>query len=133
MHSKDSMLSDLKRVRGLGGAAHEGTGHFWWQRLSALALIPLSVWLLVTLITQLMGLDRASTAFWFQNPFHALGTLIFVVALALHAKLGMQVIIEDYVHCEAKKLTLLIFNSAVMIVFALLSIFAIARLHFIGI
>jgi succinate dehydrogenase / fumarate reductase membrane anchor subunit len=64
---------------------------------------------------------------------HALVTLVFVVALAVHAKLGMQVIIEDYVHCEAKKLSLLIFNSAAMLLFALLSIFAIARLHFIGI
>ncbi len=132
MHSKDSMLSDMKRVRGLG-AAHAGTGHFWWQRLSALALIPLSVWLLVTLVTQLLGTDRPNAAMWFMHPFHTVAMLLFVVALAVHAKLGIQVIIEDYVHCEAKKLTLLIFNSAVMVLFALLCIVAIARLHFIGI
>lgn len=133
MLSKSSMRTDTKRVRGLG-TAHSGTGHFWLQRLSALALIPVSVWFLASIIgTFLTTSDMRDAAMWFQNPIHAGLMLIFVLALAIHAKLGIQVIIEDYVHCEAKKIALLIFNSAAMLIFALAGIFAIAHLHFIGI
>ncbi len=123
----------MKRVRGLG-AAHAGTGHFWWQRVTALALIPLSVWFLVSILQKFMlAEDRAEAALWFQNPIHAVLTLLLVVMLGLHAKLGMQVIIEDYVHCEAKKIALLLLNSAALLIFALASMTAIAHLHLIGI
>lgn len=131
-HSSNSLRTETKRVRGLG-AAHEGTGHFWLQRVSALALIPLSVWMIIQLVTVMVGADRAVSAAWFQSPAHSLGAMLLVVALAVHARLGVQVIIEDYVHSEGKKLALLVLNNAANLLFGLASLFAIVRLHFIGI
>lgn len=133
MHHHDTSLhSGTKRARGLG-SAHEGTGHFWLQRVSALALIPLSVWLMVELVGSFLGSDRATAALWFRHPLHALAMLLFVLAIALHARLGMQTIIEDYVHCEAKKIALLLVNNAAMLLFTLAGVIAIARIHLIGI
>lgn len=130
-HGKSRFRSHLKNVRGLG-AAHSGTEHFWLQRTSALALIPLSVWFMAKLMGMLVGADRAVVAEWFKDPVVAILMGVFLVALFTHARLGMQVIIEDYVHNETRKMLLLAINNGIKPLLCLACLFAIARLHFIG-
>ncbi len=132
MHNSESSLrSNTKRVRGLG-SSHHGTGHWWLQRLTAGAMIPLSVWFIIQLVTHLIGADAAAISAWLKNPLVAMALLIFVVSMFTHARLGVQVIIEDYVHCETKKIALLLFTNATVLVAGLACVFAIVRLHFIG-
>jgi len=132
MHNSESSLrSNTKRVRGLG-SSHDGTGHWWLQRLTAGAMIPLSVWFTVQLVTHLIGADATAISAWLKNPLVAMALLIFVVSMFTHARLGVQVIIEDYVHCETKKIALLLFTNATVLVAGLACVFAIVRLHFIG-
>ena len=126
------MHSPIKRVRGLG-ATHEGTGHFWLQRVSALALVPLSIWLMIALVNHLLGTDRITVASWFHHPLTSLGMVTFIVALAVHARIGIQEIITDYVHGHGAKIALILLNNTAMLIFSLASLCAIARLHFIGI
>ncbi len=110
-----TMNTPLKRVRGLG-AAREGTGHFWIQRVTAVALIPLSLLLMGTII-RLAGADHATVKAAFANPFVAVLALLTVLAAFWHLKLGAQVIVEDYVHAEGSKLaTLLAITFAIFVV-----------------
>ena len=129
--SSAELRTPIKRARGLG-SANEGTGHFWVQRVTAIALIPLTVWFMVELVSRLIGADRAGVALWLSHPLVALAMAALVVAMFWHAKLGIQVIIEDYVHHEGKKLATLLTCSALIYGFGAASLAAIARLHFIG-
>lgn len=104
-----SYRTPLSRVTGLG-SAKEGTEHFWMQRLTAVANIPLTlffVWLVVSCI----GADRADMIAKFSNPFITAATILMVLSAALHMKLGLQVVIEDYVHKEPTKLILVLLNT----------------------
>ena len=101
-----SLRTPLGRVRGLG-SAREGTAHWWAQRLTAIALVPLVLWFAVSLIV-LTGADREAVTAWLGNPAAAVLMLLLILAGFHHAQLGMQVVIEDYVHSEWLKLTLLI-------------------------
>ena len=105
-NAKGSLRSDLGRVRGLG-SAKEGVAHWWAQRITALALIPLSLWF-VACIVFLIDVDRATAIRWLGSPV-TLGLMsLFLIAVIYHAVLGLQVIIEDYIHTHAVKLTLLL-------------------------
>jgi len=128
----DGLRSSTKRVRGLG-SAHHGVGHWWLQRITALALIPLSVWFMSQLATLLMGASSGTVRYWFKSPAITIAMLLFVVALFTHARLGVQVIIEDYVHCKVKKIALLLFTNTAMLLAGLACVFSILRLHFVGI
>lgn len=132
MHTKSSLRSPLGRVRGLG-SAHAGFSHWWATRLTSLALIPLTLWFLVMLCTKLIYADRVAVADWFASPLVAIFMSSFLFALILHTKLGLQVIIEDYVHHEGRKIALLLANSLLAYGLLITSGFAIAKLHFIGI
>ena len=104
--AKDSLRSELGRVRGLG-SAKEGVHHWWGQRVSAIALIPLSLWF-VACIVFLIDVDRATAVQWLGSPV-TLGLMsLFLIALIYHAVLGLQVVIEDYIHAKAAKLILLL-------------------------
>jgi succinate dehydrogenase / fumarate reductase membrane anchor subunit len=128
MSTKAKLRTPMKAVRGLG-AAHSGTHYFWMQRLTALALIPLSVWFVTALVTHLLGASPQDMAQWLANPLVALAMAVLVFASFYHAKLGLQAVIEDYVHCEAKKIMLLLFMGACCYGLMAASLLAIIHLH----
>src|SRR5690606_7426635 len=97
-----SMRAPLARVRGLG-SAKEGVGHWWVQRVTALALIPLAIWFVGSVIA-LVGADYATVVNWLRSPVVAALLLLLILATFYHAALGLQVVIEDYVHDEPVKL-----------------------------
>jgi succinate dehydrogenase / fumarate reductase membrane anchor subunit len=103
-----SHRTPLARVEGLG-SAHSGTAHFWQQRMSAVALVPLSIWFAVSLLG-LAKADYAAALDFLRAPVNAVLMILFVVTLLYHMTLGIQVVIEDYVHSEGQKLALLMLN-----------------------
>lgn len=125
-----SMRTPMARVRGLG-AAKEGVHHWWMQRLTALALVPLVLWFVVS-VAGLAGMDHAAAAAWIGSPPVAVTLVLLIAATFWHAQLGVQVVIEDYVHNEAVKLTALIAVKFAAVVLAVASIFAVLRLAFGG-
>jgi succinate dehydrogenase / fumarate reductase, membrane anchor subunit len=101
----------LARVRGLG-SAREGVAHWWAQRVSALLLIPLLLWFVARLV-QHTGADHAAVILWLGHPV-TFGILLVLLGAAFwHAALGLQVVIEDYIHGEALKLALILLARAV--------------------
>ena len=92
-----SMRTPLGRVRGLG-SARSGTSHFWRQRLTAVANVPLVISFVVILIS-LLGRNHAAVVQILGSPPVAIIMLLFILSITYHMRLGMQVIIEDYVHC----------------------------------
>jgi succinate dehydrogenase / fumarate reductase membrane anchor subunit len=105
-----SLRSALGVVLG-HGAAGKGVGHWWAERVSALMLVPLSVWFAV----ELLGLplkDYAAVSIWIASGWNPVWLALFLLALCWHSRLGVQVVIEDYVHSPALKLTSLLGNSA---------------------
>jgi succinate dehydrogenase / fumarate reductase membrane anchor subunit len=101
-----SMQTPLAKVRGLG-SAKEGLHHWWAQRLTALALIPLSLWFVYSLVCT-TGADYATVIAWLGQPMNAVLMLLFLFALYYHAALGLQVVIEDYIDSEWQKIACLI-------------------------
>ncbi|MEI8572778.1 succinate dehydrogenase, hydrophobic membrane anchor protein [Methylomonas sp. LW13] len=77
-------------------SVHSGSGHFWYQRVTAVALVPLSIWLLV-LLNKALNAPYADTVDWLSSPFNTLAIIAWTVAVVYHAALGVQVVIEDYV------------------------------------
>jgi succinate dehydrogenase / fumarate reductase membrane anchor subunit len=123
-----SMETPLKRVRGLG-SAHSGTDHFWKQRATALAGIPLTIAFLVIVLST-VGKDFATVKATLAHPLVAILMLLFVLSSVIHMRIGMQVVIEDYVHEEGPKVLLLMFNTFFAIAVGLASAFAILKLAF---
>jgi succinate dehydrogenase / fumarate reductase membrane anchor subunit len=125
--SERSLASDLKRVRGLG-SAKSGVGHWWAQRLTALALIPLTLWFVASIIG-LAGASHAAVVDWIASPVPALLLVLLIAATFHHTQLGLQVVIEDYVHHEGAKLTMILLVKGAAIVLALASLFAVLRIY----
>jgi len=98
-----SLQTPLARVLGLG-SAREGVGHWWWQRLTAAALVPLGIWFVIAVIS-LVGAGYGEARAWVTAPLNMVLLIAFAAALLHHAQLGLQVVIEDYVHNEALKLS----------------------------
>jgi len=125
-----SLQSHLARVRGLG-SAKSGTAHWWSQRLTAIALVPLIVWFVASLIG-MAGADYYTVHAWIGSPVVA-GLLIFlVVATFYHAYLGLQVVIEDYVHNEACKIAGLLLVKATCLVLAMTGVLSVLSILFKG-
>src|ERR1041385_692554 len=118
----------LGRVLGRG-AARSGTEHFWHQRLTAVANIPLTIAAIIIMIT-LLGRNQAAVAQILGSPLVAIIMLLFVLSVTMHMRIGMQVIIEDYVHDESAKLTLIMANTFFAVAVALASAFGILKLAF---
>lgn len=102
----NTMRTPLKKVRGLG-AAKEGVQHWWIQRVTAVAMIPLLLIMVVTVL-KLAGGDHAAVAAAFKHPLLAVVALLSILAVFWHMKLGLQVVIEDYVHTEGLKMASLL-------------------------
>ena len=122
------MRTPLGRVRGYG-SARSGTGHFIEQRLTALANIPLTI-AAVLIVISLIGRNHAAVLQILGSSPVAIIMLLFILSAAYHMKIGMQVIIEDYVHEEAAKYALLIFNVFFAAVVGFSSIYALLKLSF---
>ena len=128
------MNSDLRtplaRARGLG-SAHSGVHHWWAQRLTAIALIPLVVWFAISLV-MMSGADYGAVRAWIGSPF-VMVLLILTIAIGLHhGQLGLQVVIEDYVHGDGSKLALIVAVRFIAVLFGLAAIVAILRIGFGG-
>jgi len=124
------MITPLKRVRGLG-SAHEGASHFVKQRLTAainLVLIPFAM----GLIAALAGADLSFVKATLWHPAVAIALIVLIVSTAVHMRLGMQVIIEDYVHAEGAKMLLLLANTVFAGGVAAIALFAVLKLSFGG-
>lgn len=131
MDLKPSLRTPIKRARGLG-SAHTGTHHFWLQRVSAVALIPLTVWFMIEVLTVLIDRDRAMVIAWLRSPTTALLMGGLLVALFMHARLGVQTILEDYVHAKMLKVSLLILLNFLTLGFGAAALLSVFHLHFIG-
>jgi len=124
------MRTPLKNVRGLG-SAKEGTDHFWKQRLTGAANLFLAIFLLGLLIS-LAGADHTTVKASLSRPLVALPLLLLVVSAAVHMRIGMAVIIEDYVHGEGTKIALLMLNTFFSILVGAASALAVLKLSFGG-
>ena len=122
------MRTPLGKVRGLG-SAKDGTEHFWRQRLTAFANIPLTIFF-IGLIIALNGAEYATVKAALSNPFVALLTMGAILSALYHMKLGMQVVIEDYIHTEGTKFLLVMLNALFCAALGLISVFALMKLAF---
>lgn len=123
-----SFQSDVAKVKGLGTAKH-GFGHWWMQRMSGVLLIPCGLYVLFSL-TAIPTIDALAVVSWLNSPFNAGVTLLFVLAGSYHSALGIQVVLEDYVHNHAISLTLQYMTKLLMIVLIMTSIYAISTILF---
>jgi succinate dehydrogenase / fumarate reductase, membrane anchor subunit len=128
MNYNDNMRTPLSKVRGLG-SARSGTDHFWRQRLTAMANIPLAIAFIVVVLL-LQGKDRSSALHLLANPFVTILMLMFIGSGLYHMRLGMQIIIEDYVHGEATKVLSLMANTFFTITIGVASIYALLKISF---
>lgn len=127
--SPRSMRTPLGRVRA-HGASGQGTGHFIGQRVSAIALLVLSLWFLVSVVLQMHGPGFVDSIDFLTSPLNAVGVILLIVTAFYHMRLGMQVIIEDYILKSVTKSVLLLLNTLVLIALGAGAIFAVLIVNF---
>jgi succinate dehydrogenase / fumarate reductase membrane anchor subunit len=126
MASDKSLRSPLGRARGLG-SAKDGVQHFWVQRVSAVALVPLSLWFVFS-VAQLPAASYTAVKHWIAAPSVAVAMVLFVATLFYHSMLGIQVVVEDYVASEGRKLVLLLLLKFAHVIGAAAGIFAVLKI-----
>ena len=124
------MRTQLSNVRGLG-SAKSGTGHFWMQRLTAIALIPLTLWF-VAALASMGSVGYAVAVEWVKSPITAVLLLALIAATFHHMQLGLQVIVEDYVHVEWLKIASLIVMKCGSVLLGFAAAFAVLKVAFGG-
>jgi len=123
-----SLKSPLGKVRGLG-SAKDGTHHWWAQRVTAVALVPLTLWFVYAIATN-AGADHGAMSQWLADPFNAIAMLLLVAATFHHLHLGIQVVIEDYIHEEGVKIAAMLALKLGTVVLAVAAVFAILKVAF---
>ena len=111
------------------GAAKEGVHHWWMQRVSALALVPLTLWFVIALVAH-VGVDYAAARAWLGSPVTFGLMALLIGATFYHAQLGLQVVIEDYIHHEGGKIALILLTKLASLALALSAIVALLTIAF---
>lgn len=124
------MRSHLGRARGLG-ASNDGVHHWWAQRLTGLALVPLALWFVFSVIG-MIGADHATFTAWVGRHGNPVLLILLTISMFHHAQLGLQVVIEDYVHCEKIKVISVVLIKFAAVLLGACCIFAVLRLTFGG-
>lgn len=124
--SDNDLRTPIGRARGLG-SAKSGTGHWWWQRVTSVALLLLTPWV-IGLLVSLVGADLDMVRAAIARPWNAIALAAFVATTFWHVQQGLQVVIEDYVHTRASEITLQLLNTLACAVGALASLYAIGRI-----
>ncbi len=124
------MRSTLGRARGLG-AAKSGTAHWWAERVTSVALVPLTLWFVLALY-RLAGIPAAEVAHWVANPVNATLLLALIVVTFHHMALGLQVVLEDYIHIEKTRLAAILAMKAGTYLLAIAAIVSVLKLAVIG-
>ena len=127
-HPQKRLVGPLGRARGLG-SAKSGLQHWWAQRVTAVALVPLTLWF-VWSVVHLTGADQARVHDWLSRPASAILMSLFIVATFYHLALGVQVVIEDYVHSEKAKLLGVLAVKFLAAALAVLGIIAVLKILF---
>ena len=123
-----SIRTPLAHARGLG-SARAGTHHWWMQRVTSIALVPLSIYWLCAL-KHITDTDQMAFTAWLGKPVNGIAAILFIIAAFYHAMLGLQVIIEDYVHGEGCKLASLLLNKLAFFALGAVCIFAVLYINF---
>lgn len=127
-HNNDKFAAPLKSAKGLG-SAKEGVDHWMKQKITALANIPLILWLVFSIVS-LQGASHAEFTQWLSQPLNAILMILLVISVSFHAKLGAQVITEDYVSCEGFKMFKLIGQKLFFFAIAVACIFSVLKIAF---
>ena len=120
-----SLRSPLSRVLG-SGSAKEGTDHWWMQRMTAIALLILGPWFLIS-IARLDNYSQADLTGWVANPFNAVMLLLASLTLSWHSMLGIQVVVEDYVHAAGLKVVSLILSKFIHVFLCVAAVLAVLK------
>ncbi len=121
-----NMKSPLRRVKGLG-SSHSGTGHFWHERVSSVVLIPLTLWFGWAVLGLLNASPVAAIGF-LAHPWNALMMAAFIIVTLYHIRLGLQVILDDYVHAAGTRIALIILVRVSVFLTGGISIIALMRI-----
>ena len=121
------LRTPLARVKGLG-SAKDGTSHFWHQRLTALLLVPLVLW--IGFCVAALPADHATFVEWVSQPFVTVGLVILVITVFYHAQLGLQVVIEDYISSHARRTLMLLLTNLVCLVFGTAGVVSVLKIAF---
>ena len=119
------LRSPLSRVKGLG-SAREGTSHFWHQRLTALLLIPLVLW--IGFCIAALPLDHETLVNWVSQPIITVALVLLIIALFYHAQLGLQVVIEDYISSHARRTVVLLLSNLFCLLFGIVGVVAVLKI-----
>jgi succinate dehydrogenase / fumarate reductase, membrane anchor subunit len=126
-----SLRSPLGRVEGLG-SAKSGVHHWWLQRLTSIALVPLTIWFTVSLLS-LPSLDHVTVMAWIAQSWTALLLIVLVLVATYHSQLGVRVVVEDYIHTSGMRTLTLVILTFVHALIAVAGVFAILKVAFGGV
>ena len=121
------LTTPLSKVKGLG-SAKEGTTHFWHQRMTALILIPLVLWIGFSLAA--LPVEHATLVSWVQQPLVTMSLVLLVGAVFYHAQLGLQMVIEDYISSHSRRTVTLLMSNLLCLIFGIVGILSVLKIAF---